>query len=196
MPADRHSIFGNMSEDQLKQKLPPQSVNEYLRHGKPSGPDDDETRVVGYDENDKRLPPDQVNRAAKKLYQRRLRDYAIEFEELARRRLALTVDIDALREDKQRLDAALTSANELQTFRQTEIQKLNTDLAGVSRERQAIERHLGQVQHMLGRGRQLLAETLQRNSELARQLAGRRGPSRGASFSPAATQRLALDRVN
>ena len=120
MPADRHQIFAGMSEDDLKQKLPPQSANEYIRHGKDAGPDDEEVRQAGFDETGKRLPPDQLAQAAKKLYQRRLRDYAVEFDELAQRKLELLVDIDGIRKDNERLATALEGAKKLQAFREDE----------------------------------------------------------------------------
>jgi hypothetical protein len=173
MPADRHAIFARMSEEELRQKLPPQSVEEYLRHGKEASPDDPPARVVGFDENEKRLPPDQVDQAARKVYQRRQRDYALEFDELSRRRLELQVDIDAAKQDLERLTAANKSAQKLQAYRQDEIQKLNNDLAGITNERQAIERHLAQLQQRIANGRALLNETLRRNSQMARQLAAR-----------------------
>jgi hypothetical protein len=168
MPADRHRIFAGMTEDMLRQKLPPQTADEYVRHGKPPGPADEVARQIGFDDSGKRLPPDQLGQAATKQYQRRLRDYALEFDELARRRVALLVDIAAVQKDNERLKVALESAKKLQAFREDEIRKLNKDLAGATRDRQAIERHLAQVQQQLARGRALLAQTLRRNSELAR----------------------------
>jgi hypothetical protein len=173
MPIDRHAIFADMSEEELRQKLPPQSVDEYLRHGKEAGPDDDPARVAGFDQDGKRLPPEQVGQAARKVYQRRQRDYAVEFDELSRRRLELQVDIDSAKQDLERLTAANENAKKLQAFREDEIQKLNTDLAGIQKERQAIEHHLAQLQRQLATGRQRLAATLRRNSEMARQLAAR-----------------------
>jgi hypothetical protein len=173
MPADRHQVFAEMSDDELKAKLPPQSAEEYLRHGQPAGPDDDETRVVGFDADGKRLPPDQVNQAARKVYDRRLRDYAVEFDELSQRRLNLVVDIAATKQDVERLKAAHQSAQKLQAYREDNIQKLNNDLAGITKERQAIEQHLAQVQRYLANGRQKLEEILRRNSEMARELAAR-----------------------
>jgi uncharacterized membrane-anchored protein YhcB (DUF1043 family) len=196
MPADRYKIFAAMSEEVLKQKMPPQSVEEYIRHGKEARTDDDPLRVAGFDETGKRLPPDQLSTAARKLYQRRLRDYSVEFDELARRRLVLAVDIAAGKNDLERLQAALTSAQELQAFREDEIKKLQVDLAGATKDQQAIEQHLAKLKQQLERGNQLLAETLQRNRELVRQLAARSGVSSSAAPSAQPTGPLALGRVN
>jgi hypothetical protein len=173
MPPDRYAVFAGMSEEELKQTLPPQSIDEYLRHGKEAKPDDDVTRQAGYDESGKRLKPDDLGKAAKKLYQRRLRDYASEFDKLAQRRVAMEIAIDAVDKDNQRLEAALASAEQLKSFREGEIKRLNSDLTGIKKERQAIDRHLGQVQQQLAESRELLAEMLKRNSQMAAELASR-----------------------
>ena len=200
MPADRHEVFAQMSEEELKQKVPPQSVEEYLRHGKEASPDDPEERQVGFDENGNRLPPDQLDKAVKKQYQRRLRDYASEFDELGRRRIVMEAGVEAVKKDIERLLAAIESAKKLQAFRQDEIERLNTDLAGITKERDAIERHLAQVEQQLARVRELLDATLKRNSELAAELAARQlrsGRSLDGARSPGEPAGpLALDTVN
>jgi hypothetical protein len=173
MPPDRHAIFAGMSDDEIKQKLPPQSVEEYLRHGKEAVADDPPERVVGFDADGKRLPPDQVDQAARKVYQRRLRDYATEFDGLARRRVVLEVDIAAVKKDIERLVVALASAKELQAFRTSEKQRLGSDLDGIKKEHDQIKKHLALVQQQLAKARALLADTLRRNNQLADELAAR-----------------------
>jgi septal ring factor EnvC (AmiA/AmiB activator) len=199
MPPDRHAIFAGMTEEELKQKLPPQSIQEYIRHGKEATPDDDEARQVGYDADGKRLPPDQLASAAKRLYQRRLRDYATEFDELTRRRVEMDVARAEVQADIARLTTAVASAKELQAFREDELRRLRSDLAGIQKERQAIEQHLAQVKQQLARARQLLAETLKRNSEMVRRLAGEdrttRAIERGPANSPPAIS-VALGSAN
>jgi hypothetical protein len=192
MPADRYKIFAGMTEEQLRQKLPPKSVEEYIRHGKEPAEGEDPLRVAGFDESGKRLPPDAVASAAKKEYQRRLRDYSVEFSELARQRLVLSVEMAAGKKDLEQFQTALKSAEQLGAFREDEIKKLNGDLAGATKDQQAIERHLAQLKQQLARGNQLLADTLRRNSELARQLAAREGGSRGATTPNQPSTPLAL----
>ncbi len=194
MPVDRHEVFADMSDEELKQKLPPQSVDDYLRHGKPAGPDDPAERKVGFDADGNRLPTDQLDDAARVVYQRRLRDYATEFDELAQRRIVMDAAIEAVKLDIARLVAAIESAKKLQAFRQDEIGRLNSDLAGVRKERQAIESHLAQLKRQLARVSELLAATLKRNSELADQLAARQLRSGRSPAEP--TGPLALDAVN
>ena len=158
---------------QLQQLLPKKTVNEYIRDGKPSTADDDPLRVVGYDENGKPLPPGDISKAAKKLYQRRLRDYAAEFDGLARRRIAMLTDIDALNKDIARLKQAEEAAKKIQAFRENERTKLTSDLAGIDKERAAIKKHLADVNKLLARARELTAELLRRNNQLAAELAAR-----------------------
>lgn len=201
MPIDRYEIFAGLSDDELKQQVPPQSVNEYLRHDKEATADDDELRKVGFDGSGHRLPPDQIGTAAKTLYQRRLRDYALEFDQLAEQRAVLATDLEGVKADVERLAAALDRAKKLQAFREDEKQKLNTDLAGVTKEREAIAAHLKLVEQQLAKAQALLAETLQRNREMARELAARQsrrvGPiENGPSSASVPRGPLALDRVN
>ena len=88
-----------MTEDELKQKLPASSVQEYIRHGKEATADDPDVRKMGFDENGKPLPYEQLANAAKVIYWRQLRDYAAEFDELSRRRVAMEVAIAAVKQD-------------------------------------------------------------------------------------------------
>lgn len=197
MPPDRYEVFAGMPEQALQQMVPPQSVGEYLRHGTSAVPDDDPARVIGFDADGKQLPPDQMAQAAKKVYQRRLRDYALEFDEAARRRLELLVDIDTAKQDLERLAAAQNSAKELQAFRTQDIQKLQGDLAGVAKERQAIDTHLAQLQQYLANGRRRLSETLRRNVELARNLAAQQQVGMNGATTPSSAKvSLALGNVN
>jgi hypothetical protein len=170
MPPDRHAVFAEMTEDELKQKLPASSVQEYIRHGKETTTDDPDARKMGFDENGKPLPYEQLATAPKVVYWRQLRDYAAEFDELSRRRVAMDVAIAAVKQDLARFAVTLASAKEIQAAKEREVQLLKTDLTGIQKERQAIDQHLAKVQQQLTRARQLLAEALQRNAEMASQL--------------------------
>jgi hypothetical protein len=198
MPLDRHEIFAGKTDQQLQQLLPKKTVNEYIRDRKPATADDDPLRVVGSDENGKPLPPGD-SKITKKLYRRRLRDYAAEFDEMARRRIAVLTDIDAINKDIVRLTQALEAAKKLQAFREDERTKLTSDLAGVTKEHAAIEKHLAELNKLLARARQLTDELIIRNDQLtaelaARQLRGGRPP--GGSATPSKlTEPLALGSV-
>jgi hypothetical protein len=200
MPTDRRDVFAAMSEEELKQKLPPQSIEEYLRHGKEAAADDPAERKVGLDAEGNRLKPDQLSEAAKVVYDRRLRDYATEFDELARRRLFMLAEIEAVKKDIDRLIAAMESAKKLQAFRENDIKRLNIDLAGIKKERAAVEQHLAQVELQLKRVQELLAATLKQNRQLADELAARQlrsgRPSGGAQAPAEPAGPLALGTAN
>jgi hypothetical protein len=199
MPLDRHEIFAGKTEKELQQLLPKKTVNEYIRDSKPATADDDPIRVVGFDENGKPLPPGDISKAAKKLYQRRLRDYAAEFDEMARRRIAMLTDIDAVKKDIVRLTDALDAAKKIQAFRENERTKLTSDLAGVMKERAAIEKHLADVRKLLARARELTDDLMRRNDKLAAELAARQlrapRPTGGAVTPGKAAGPLALGSV-
>jgi hypothetical protein len=200
MPSDRYEVFAGMSEDQLKRLLPEKSLNEYLRHGKDATADDDPHRKLGLDADGVPLPPHDIANAAKTLYQRRLRDYAVEFDEMWRRRIAMRADIDAVNKDIDQLTAAKASADELQTELTATRQKLTTELAGISKERDAIEKHLAQVEELLAKARQLTAEVMAQNRQMAAELAARQLRTRpagnnGAGSSARQPEPLAFGRA-
>ncbi len=201
MPTDRYEFYADMKEDQLKQLLPKQSVNEYLRNGKEATADDSPWRKVGFDENGVQLPADQIGKATKVLYERRLRDYAAEIEELSRRHIAMLAEADAVKKDIDELTAAEDVAKKLQAFRTDERQKLTADLAGVTKEREAIEKHLAQVQQLLAKARQLTADAIAHNRQLvaeltARQLPAQQPKNNGTSSPAKRPEPLALSRSN
>jgi uncharacterized membrane-anchored protein YhcB (DUF1043 family) len=170
MPVDQYKLFEGLTEEQLRKWLPEKSVQEYLRHGTAATPDDDQWHRLGLDEDGKPVGPDNMDKAAKVLYQRRLRDYAVEFDELARGRVVLLANIAAVTKDNERLKAAEVSAKQLQAFREEEQRKLGVDLAGITKERAAIEQHLARVQQELAKERDDLTKMLSENARLSEQL--------------------------
>ena len=173
MPLDRHEIFAGKPEPELQKLLPKKSIGEYLRDNTPATQDDDPVRVIGFDETGKPVPPADLSKAAKKIYQRRLRDYAAEYAVMARRRIALMTEIDAVNKDIARLVAAQEAAKKVQAFREDERTKLQADLAGVEKEKAAIAKHLADVQKLLARAQELTRELLKRNDQLAAELTAR-----------------------
>lgn len=171
MPSDRYELFANHSEEQLRKLLPAYSVDDYVRHGKEAGPDDDVWHRVGYDADGNRLSPDNIDKAVSFRYERDLRDYDYYFHELARERVILEADKAAVAEDVKKLEAALASARQLQAFREDQLQMLNRDLAGVKKELATIEKLLAIVESQLAKGKEKLVFTLAENDRLAKQLA-------------------------
>jgi chromosome segregation ATPase len=173
MPIDRYKTFAGLSEEDVRKLLPEALVAEYLHHGQEPTAQDDPRHIAGYDENDNRLPADQVANAARKVYQRPLRDYAYLFAELTRQKTVLMARVDAVREDNAKLEAAIASAKKLTTFREEEIKLMKADLAGMKADRKAIEEHLRLVNQQLENARKLISEFLATNTKLAEDLARR-----------------------
>jgi hypothetical protein len=155
MPVDQQKLFAGLTEEQLRKWLPEKSVQEYVRNGTVAGPDDDQWHRMGVDDEGKPVGPDNMDKAAKILYQRRLRDYSVEFDELARERVVLLANIAGVTKDNERLKSALVSAKALESFRTEEKQKLGVDLAGITKER-APSRNIWRVQRELAADRQSL----------------------------------------
>ncbi|MDZ4657889.1 MAG: hypothetical protein SH868_09970 [Bythopirellula sp.] len=173
MPVDRYKTFAELSEEDVRKLLPEAIVEEYLRHGQEATADDDPRNVVGYDENDQRLAPEDLAKAVKKVYNRPLRDYAFLFSELARQKVVLMARVDAVREDNAKLEVAIASAEKLTTFREEETKLMTSDLTSMKKDRQAIEKHLQMVKRQLDNASELIDKLLATNSNLAEELTQR-----------------------
>lgn len=171
MPVDRHEIFADMSEDELRAILPPQSVEEYIRQGTEATADDDEWHRVGYDADGNRVGPENWDQAVTFKYERQLRDYAFLFHDLAQRRTELEANIASTKQDTERLTAALESAKKLQQYREQEKRKLDHDLNGMKGDLAAIQKLQAQVEQQLNNARQLLTSLLAANNQLVAELA-------------------------
>jgi len=170
MPMDSHEHFAGLNEPQLRLVAPAASLPEYVRHGTKATPDDDERHRAGYDEEGKRVGPDDAARATEWRYDRQLRDYAYLFAELTRQRVVLLAQRAGLIEDNARLKAANESALKLSAHRQQEIAALKEDLEHMKRDRQVIENLLATVRQQLSRARELVVNLIQDNAQLAQNL--------------------------
>lgn len=173
MPIDRHSVFADLTEEQLREMLPEESVEEYVRHGSEATQDDDQWHVIGLDENGDRVGPEKMDQAVKRLYDRPLRDYAYLFEEYAREKVVAEADRKAIIADNAKLEEALASAEQLSQFRDAEKTSLTSDLEGMTQDRVAAEKHRDIVQRQLSNAEQMIENLLADNSVRARELAER-----------------------
>ncbi|MCA9259687.1 MAG: hypothetical protein KDA61_10830, partial [Planctomycetales bacterium] len=180
MPADRHELFANLSEEELRQLLPADSVEEYVRHGSPATDDDDDFHRAGYDENGRRVGPESVGPDTEFRYDRPLRDYAYLFAELARQRVMLLADTASLTEDIDKLKTANEVAQKLSAYREQEKSDLDFDLNHMQRDRSAIETVRGAIADQLATARDLITQAIAYNAELAEMLAQRHLGSVGA----------------
>lgn len=175
MPVDQHpdgelEILAGTPDEKLRALLPESSVEEYIRHGKEVQPGDDQWHKTGYDENGDLVPPDEWDASTEFVYRRSLRDYNLLFQEYSKRYSQMEADYNALTEDNKQLEQALANAREVLQVHQTRQAKLEQDLAGVQRSRQAIEAHQSQVDTQLSNAQGLLGELVENNRELAGQL--------------------------
>ena len=170
MPVDRHEVFASFSEEELRKILPPQSVEEYVRHGTPANADDDQWHRKGYNDDGEAVGPENLDQATKFLFDRPLRAYDYLFSELARELVVKLASIQAVTEDNALLEASLQSAEQLSKFRQQERKSLSNDLTGMKQDREAIEAHRDQVQKQLTNARQLIDSYRAANSVQASEL--------------------------
>ena len=173
MPLDQYpdgqlQILAGTTPAELQKLIPQQSLEEYVRHGSPAEADDDEWHRVGYDEEGKVLDPSNWGAAVKFVYQRSLRDYNLLFQEYSKRYTQMEADYNALTADNKQLEKTLASAKKLQSAHEQRQQALNGDLAGVTRDRTAMEAHSTQVTTQLGNAQALLSDVVKQNAELAK----------------------------
>jgi hypothetical protein len=171
IPADRHELYANLSDAELKKRLPAASVDEYIRHGQKGAKDQIEEHVrASFDEAGLRLGPDDEAKAAEWRYDRQLRDYAYIFAEAARQTALALAERAALNEDITKLKTAQTSAEQYKAQRTEEKGGLAGDLTHIEADRTAIESLLAAVKSQLDEARRRLADLLAANSMLAQQL--------------------------
>ena len=142
MPTDRYEIFAGLSEDELKKQVPRKASTSICVTAKKRTP---MTKTCGRPVSTRTASvcrPISSAAPPKTLYQRRLRDYALEFDQLAKQRAVLATDLEGVNLDIDRLKTSLADAENLQNSREDEIRKLNIDLAGVKKELRAIAAHL------------------------------------------------------
>lgn len=168
MPADSRDLFAALDEDTLRRLMPAASVEEYLRDGGEATPDDPAMRLEAVDEEGNFVAEnDPERKAVRKLYRRRLRDYAYLLNDFERERAGLIAREQALTADIASLNQALADAEKTQAYRREERAKWQADLDAVERERRAIETHEAALKSQVATARKLLDLTLQENARLA-----------------------------
>ncbi len=175
MPADRHELYAGLTEEELRQRVHPASVDEYIRHGteapKPNASEAFDPTIMMVDEAGRRVGPDDAAKAQKWLYERQLRDYAYLFSAANRHYVELRAHRDALQEDLKKLAAANAIAEKFGAQRTEEKQALAGDLEHMEQDRQAAETLLANVQSLLANAGQQLTAARAENTRLAAQLA-------------------------
>jgi hypothetical protein len=149
MPIDRHDVFAKMDQAALEKALPAESLQEYLKDGKPADANDPPARKNG--EN----------------YERQLHDYGLIFHEMGRE---ITVEIDlveAAKKDAASLAAAVADAEKQVKFHEAEIKELKAELAHSEQERKLIVAEEQTLRSSLTATRAAIKASLAENRQLA-----------------------------
>lgn len=153
MPGDTFVAFAGLAEDKKQELLPASTAAEYVRDGKASQAGDPAERVVDGK------------------YRRALRDYMLLFTEYLRQRAVRVDELAAAKSEFESLEKAVADAKQQVAFHEQQIADLRQDLAQFERERDAVGQRLATLKRDLGQSQQEIAQLLDRNQELAGQLA-------------------------
>jgi septal ring factor EnvC (AmiA/AmiB activator) len=152
MPKDRYDVFADMSEEQLREILPEQSVDDYLRHGKPGDPNTD--------------PADRLDEGN---YKRALRDYAGMFDEMNRLHVVQTDRVASAREDLASVEKSIEQSRVQEEFMAATITSLTAELAETRRQLDAVVAHKTNLETRLAAVEAKIDQTQAENQLLANQ---------------------------
>jgi len=199
MPVDRHKLFADFDEDQLRQMLPESSIQDYIKHGEPATwADVAEWDVQGkvVDEQGKPLTDadGQPIEGVQGTFERLLRDYAQIFQNSVARRVEYVDLIAAATRDKQYIETALADARKHEQFRRKQLEEVNNELAVYVRERKAVTDHERALKAKVAAVNQAVEQLLAANKATAGRIAkiqleaARRIDARTPPVTPAAGQ--------
>jgi len=177
LPQDRDDVFASLDEEALRQILPADSVDFYLRNGQPAEADDPDERIEGVLEDGTTAPLDvlrdrgELDNVVARRYVRSLRDYQYLFRELGRQRVVDRERIAQVERDTALLQGALERARQDIAYRQDEKQKLDADLARLRSERDVLKDYLERLDVQVANVQRALDATLRSNAGLLSSLA-------------------------
>ncbi len=166
VPPDDHEMLAEFSEEELRARLPAETVDEYLKDGKQGSATDD---------------PDRLEEGN---YIRRLRDYGSLFHVLDRRRTTLVDVIAATRKDLDLLNESIEGAEQQIAFRNVEIDAAGKELADLEKQRDAVKAFHDQLAAQLEQVRGTIQKTLESNRQLATELVERSNAALRQAVNP------------
>ncbi|MBX3425961.1 MAG: hypothetical protein KF688_09810 [Pirellulales bacterium] len=181
MPADRHELFAGLSEEQLRQMMPPSTVEEYVRHGGPVDVNDDEYHRQSFNEEGLPIGPESTDKVAEERYNRPLRAYEVLFNRLAEKRVNLLTQIAAKKDEIVKLGETEAKGQQLQAERSEEKRKLLADQERMQRDLATIRKLSEAIAGQLAVAKQGLVDGLAANAQLAAELARRQMAFLGAA---------------
>jgi hypothetical protein len=177
MPIDQHAMLRGMDEAELRAVLPPGSVEEYIRDGKPAVEDDPEERTLGrvadgsFASIDHLRQQGKLDQVVERIYSRSLRDYEYLFRELDRQRALDEDSMAQLVRDAEQLKRSLEQAQRDIEYREEEKSRLVEDLKRFESERELIARYYRVIDAQYQNLARALSEVEARNAELSAVLA-------------------------
>jgi len=149
MPADRHDVLTELSEDEIRSMFPDDTEDEYVKDGRPSDPTNPESAK----------------------YVRQLRDYDVLFGAYHNERSMAIDERQAATRDLKYLQAALADAKQQEQFRIAEIDGLKKELAECVAERDAVAAHRKALEAKLSAVNADIERMIEANQALAGEIA-------------------------
>jgi len=131
MPRDDHDVFAELSDEPLRTMLPADTVQEYLKDGKPAAPEDPAQRVV------------------EGKFVRPLREYTILLNGEYEKRILLNDALEAAKRDKKLVRDALAAARNQEEACKRDIAAEKKQLAEQERQRDIVAAHRKKLEEKL-----------------------------------------------
>jgi hypothetical protein len=153
MPRDNHETLARLSDDQKKAMLPVDTLQEYLKDGKPADKDDPAERV------------------ADGAYVRQLRDYQVLFDNDVENRTVMDQRLKAVTQDTNLLKVALDQAQKQEEVCKADIATAKEELAKITRERTLVADVSKAIDAKVAEVRAEISKLLEKNQAMAGHIA-------------------------
>jgi hypothetical protein len=153
LPRDSHEIFAGMSDEQKKAMLPPDSLKEYLKDGKPAEKDDPKDQVV----DGKFIRP--------------LRDYQILLSAERDKHVFLYNSIATAEKDKKLIDDALAAGQKQEEACKKDVDTAKGDVVKWNGERATVAAYRDALKESLDSVQATISKLLDSNKAMAGQIA-------------------------
>lgn len=173
MPIDDHDVFSDLTEDDIRARLPAAVVEEYLNDDK------EPSDAVLASDKLKQFVIEDKDTGAKK-FLRPLRDYQQIFRNLALRTAEINDRVAVLKKEKEYADRAKVKAEEMIAGLNARQAKLLEEKKLLEAELTATRNHSMKLDAMLAQLQQELKTRLAENKRLADEIAGVGGPKTAA----------------
>jgi hypothetical protein len=165
MPLDDHDVFSDLTPEEIRNRVPPQVVDEYLNDGKaPSSEIENNPKLKEFIVEDKD--------SGAKIFLRPLRDYQQVFRNVALRMAQINDRIVILKKEKEYADRAKIKAEEMIVGLDARKMKLEQEKQVLDRELAVIKSQHEKLAAIMATAEQNLRTRLSENKRLADELVG------------------------